>query len=144
MDRRPQQVLPVVSAACARQKIHGAACQGFPIGYAVVETLRATSLPLHLFVVFVVFVVPARTFASLRLCARPCPDFPNRVPHPRLFPGQMDRCITHQQADGRQDAHRYTESRNKHKKKLHTDNASTLDAPTSGKICKRQSHNRAK
>ena len=31
----PQQVSPVLCAACARQKIHAAACQGFPIGYVV-------------------------------------------------------------------------------------------------------------
>jgi hypothetical protein len=30
----------------------------------VVETLRATSLPPHLFVLFVLFVVPARTLPS--------------------------------------------------------------------------------
>jgi hypothetical protein len=49
----------------------------------VVETLRATSLPPHLFVLFVLFVVPARTLPSE---SKRSVREPGSLTHPQVTP----------------------------------------------------------
>jgi hypothetical protein len=38
VEEFPQQVSPVLCAACARQKTHGAACRSFAVGFVVFST----------------------------------------------------------------------------------------------------------